>query len=432
MAVFFDPAYPFKIGILSSLGYTLSTLAFFLPAYLLCCNDSAVFLISRLWTEFMLVNSRFMLKMASVTGLVLGIAVPASADFRFTPYGAIGANISHLSPDTDNSGFDVDESTGAGFSLLLGADIADRWSIEAGYNDLGSATLENPAVGEEDIDYSAFSLSALYHLFGDTRDIADRRGGWTYLRLGVNQIDNDSNLELDEEDSSAIWAGIGYEYSFSSLLSVRGEIATFDGDAQAVTAALVLRPFSPPSSSRGTTARAPSTRPATRPAAAPLPAPLPSDNPRRLPIPTSPTAPSIADNRTVPNLNCEAPVGNEPLGPNGCAQLSGVRGGLDFANESAQLLPASLNVIAQLARAMNQAPNLRIEVRAHAESAQGAQASQELSRQRVVAVARALVAAGVQVDRLGARAFGNQEPIVNSGASAGNVLPNRIEFVVSP
>ncbi len=383
----------------------------------------------------MLSNSIFLLKTASIAALVLGMAAPATAELRFTPYGALGASASRLTPDPGSSGFEVSESTGAGFSVLLGADIANRWSIEAGINDLGAATLESPAAGEEEITYSAISFSTLFHLFGDSQDIAERRGGWTYLRLGVNQITNESDLELDEADSTAIWAGIGYEYSISSLLSVRGEIASFDGDAQAVTASIVVRPFSPPSSSRGTIARNPSTptRPSTQPA--PLPAPTPSENPRRLPIPTTPTVPSapIASNTPAPrSLGCEAPVGNEPVGSDGCAQLSGVRTGIQFANESDQLLPTSARAIATLASAMNQSPNLRVEIRAHAESANGAQASQNLSRQRVVAVAKALVAAGVDVNRLGARAFGNQEPIVNSGAAAGNVLPNRIEFVVSP
>jgi len=384
----------------------------------------------------MFFRSRFVLKTVSVTVLALGMITPAVADFRFTPYGALGASFSDLSPDTDNSGFVVTDSNSAGFSVLLGADIFDRWSIEAGFNDLGEATLESPAAGsEEEIGYTAVSFSALFHLFGNSRNIAERQGGWTYLRLGVNQIDNDSDLLLEEEDSTAIWAGIGYEYAFSSSLSLRGEIATFDGDAQAITAALVLRPFSQPSESRpNSIPRAPSTP--TRPAvpSAPVPAPAPTENPRRLPIPNTPTVPStpIVETPTLRVANCETPVGNEPISAEGCALLSGVRTGIQFANESPRLLPESLSAISTLASAMNQAPNLRVEIRVHAESVQGAAASQELSRQRVVAVARAMVAAGVDVNRLGARAFGSQEPIVGGGSLAGQVLPNRVEFSVSP
>lgn len=386
----------------------------------------------------MFLKSRLALISLSVTALALGMIAPAAAEFRFTPYGAVGAGLSFLTPDPGNSGFDVTEENSAGFSVLLGVDIADRWSIEAGLNDLGEATLENPAGAEETITYSATSISALYHVFGDARNIAERRGGWTYLRLGVNQIENESNLALDEADSIAIWAGIGYEYAFSSLLSVRGEIATFDGDAQSVSAALVFRPFSPTTPSRRPsrpqTSSTP-TRPAAQPAPLPVPAPVPSDNPRRLPIPNQPTTPSTpiaVDVPTTRGISCEPPVGNEPVGLDGCGQLSGIRSGIQFASESPQLLAESLSAISTLASAMNQAPNIRVEIRAHAESAQGPGASQELSRQRVVAVARALVAAGVDVSRLGARAFGNQEPIVSSGSATGSVLPNRIEFVVSP
>jgi len=382
----------------------------------------------------MFLKSQCVLKTVTPIVLALGMISPAAAEFRFTPYGSIGGNFSFLSPDAGNSGFDVTDENSVGLSVLLGADIFDRWSIEAGYNDLGNATLESTAGAEEEITYSALSFSVLFHLFGNARDIAERRGGWAYLRLGASQIENDSNLLLEEEDSAAVWAGVGYEYSFNSFLSVRGELATFDGDAQAITAAVVFRPFSPPSSSRGSVANAPTTptRPAIRPA--PLPAPTPSQNPQRLPIPNAPTAPS-APSVGVPSTRvagCESPVGNEPIGVDGCALLSGVRPGIQFANESPRLLPESLSAIATLASAMNQAPNLRVEIHAHAESVQGDSASQELARQRVVAVARALVAAGVDVSRLGARAFGNQQPIVGRGAAIGQALPNRVEFVVRP
>ena len=43
-----------------------------------------------------------------------------------------------------------------------------------------------------------------------------------------------------------------------------------------------------------------------------------------------------------------------------------------------------------------------------------------------------MVGAGIAVERLGARAFGNTEPVVASGSAAGELLPNRIEIVVQP
>ena len=212
----------------------------------------------REWNRTMVSDFKTLATMASPVGLSLALSLgtnllaidAASAEFRFEPYGVLNGNISNLDPDTGSSDFDVEESTGFGVGVLLGVDIFDRWSIEAGFNDLGAATLESPTSGDEDIDYTAISGSVLFHVLGDSSDIADRNGFWTYLRLGVSQVDNDSNLILDEEDNVAVWAGIGVEYSLTSKLSLRGELATFDGDAQALSAGVVFRPFASSSTNR--------------------------------------------------------------------------------------------------------------------------------------------------------------------------------------
>ncbi len=367
-------------------------------------------------------------------GLVVNVLAikPASAEFRFAPYAAINGAVSRVDPDAGSSGLDVEDSSDFGFGVRLGADLFDRFSIEAGFTDLGSATLDGPAIGEEDIDYSAIGVSALYHVLGDAQDIADRNGLWAYLRLGVNQIDNDSNLELEDEDNVAVWAGAGVEYSVTSQLAVRAEIATFDGDAQAVSAGLVYRPFN--SRSKGGVQQPTISRPpvqAPAPSRQPGETPEPLAEPRRLPVPTAP-APSIEPRGPIASSGCETPVFNEPVNQNGCAQLSGVQSGLQFVAETAQLTQDSTLSIANLAAALQAAPQLRVEIRAHASANGGPAAAQEVSRQRVLVVARALVAAGVAIDRLGARAFGSEQPRVRQGALSGQFLPDRIEFVVQP
>ncbi len=385
----------------------------------------------------MLFDIRSLFKPAMAVGVALGVCAPVAAEFRIDPYVALNAGLVRLSPDPGTSGLSVSESNSVGFNLLLGVDLSDRWAIEGGYSQLGTATLSGTGQSDEDIDYSAISLSAVFHLFGDVRDIAEREGLWSYLRLGINQIDNESDLPLEEANNTAIWAGIGVEWSMNSLLALRGELATFDGDVQALTAGVVLRPFDTSGRSRPVANPPRQTqqpRPLPEPIATPdpVPAPIPSEEPRRLPIPTSPTAPSQASEPSLALVGCEKPVGNEPVGVDGCAQLSGVRRDLQFIGERAQLTSESQSSITLLAAAMQQAPNVRIEIRAHAASIRGANAAQTLSKQRAVAVAKALVASGVSVSRLGARAFGDKEPVVKIGTSAGEMLPNRIEFVVLP
>jgi len=220
------------------------------------------------------------------------------------------------------------------------------------------------------------------------------------------------------------------------MLSLRGEVASFDGDAQALTAGIVLRPFDGVSSrSRPNIVRPqPAPVPSTKPVPVPKPAVVPTpevqiEKPQRLPIPNNP-APNATPEVLL--VGCENPVIGEPVGTDGCARLTGVRRGLQFVGSTAQLTPDSARAVTALADALLSAPNLKVEIRAHAQSGQGPSASQTLSKQRAVAVARALVGAGVQVSRLGARAFGDKEPVVKTGSSAGEMLPNRIEFVVQP
>jgi len=152
-----------------------------------------------------------------------------------------------------------------------------------------------------------------------------------------------------------------------------------------------------------------------------------SEAPRRLPIPTAQTPAAVP---SLSSVGCESPVGSEPAGADGCALLTGVRRNLQFVGDSAQLAASSASSVAGIASTLASSPELRIEIRAHAQASDGIDASQELSRQRAVAVARALVDAGIAVNRLSARAFGNTELVVTEGSSAGELLPNRIEFMV--
>ena len=377
----------------------------------------------------MLIELRRPLKSIALAAIILGVCTPALAEIRFEPYAGASGAFSRLTPEPGDSGLDVSDTNSFGFSLVLGADIANRWAFEVGFADLGEATLSGPT-GDSEISYNAFGLSALFHLFGNSSDIANRDGIWTYLRLGLNQISNDSDLALEEADNSAIWAGIGFEWSFTSNLSFRGELASFDGDAQALTAGVVYRPFS-----QNVRARTPIPRPQRQPQPTQRPAPVlqppaeTTEPPRRIPIPSTNT-PSIVPN--VGLVGCESPVGNEPVGADGCALITGIRRNLQFVGNSSQLTPSAASAITSLAGTLRSAPTVRIEIRAHAEVPGGQNAAQDLSRQRAVSVARALVGAGIAVERLGARAFGNTEPVVASGSAAGELLPNRIEIVVQP
>lgn len=395
-------------------------------------------------------NFHSLFKSAALLAVALCINAPALADFRFDPYAAVNAGFVRLSPDPGTSGLTLTEENSFGFNGLLGFDITDRWAAEAAFSDLGTATLTGEGLGDRDIDYTAFSLSAVFHAFGDPRSIAERQGAWTYLRLGVNKIENDSELVLEEANNTAIWAGLGFEWSMTSSLSLRAELASFDGDVQALTAGVVLRPFTSssqrqryPNPVRTPQPSAPvatAPRPAAVPAPAPAPAPqqpqVPASESNRLPIPAVPRTQTlevqpIAGGSRINSLGCERPVGSEPVGSDGCALLSGVRRDIQFIGDTDQLTQTAMAAIGNLATTMLASPQVAIEIRAHAQSRQGPAAAQNLSKLRAVAVARAFVANGVGVERLGARAFGDRDPVIASGTFAGEMLANRIELAVT-
>lgn len=361
-----------------------------------------------------------------IAAIVLGTpAVGISAGFPW--YAGVAGGASSLRPDTQSSAWTLDSDVSIGGGVFVGYDFSRRFSLELGYNYLGAATLKNDT-GTTDIGYSALSGSGLMYVLGNAADIADRNGFAGFVRLGVSAMDNTATIRLDREDNVALLAGIGAEWPMSNSLSLRGELTSFDGDAQALRASILYRPSM--GTQRGTPAarvpqrpQAPQAQPQVQqPQVQPqAPQPVPQQVPQPLPQIAAPV-----NTRS----DCAAPVANEPSDAQGCALFSGKLRGVEFASGTASLTAVATQLLDRLAQNLIRNPGVNIEIQAHTESFGNESRAKEIAKQRTLAVARHLAGRGVPVQRLKARAFGHSQPLVPDNSTAGRRQNNRIELRV--
>lgn len=339
-------------------------------------------------------------------------------------YAGVAGGVSSLRPETENSPFTVDSDVSFGAGAFVGYDFSRRFSFELGYNYLGSATLSSDT-GKTDIGYTALSAGALAYLYGNANDLIDRSGFAGYVRLGVSSMNNSATIPLEREDNVAIMAGIGAEWPFSRSLSLRGELTSFDGDAQTARVSVLYRPRA--GAQRGT----PAGRVLQAPQA-PRVQPVPQ---QQTPVPvapkinTQPSAPSQPAT-SIAQSNCSAPAASEPADARGCAVFSGKLRGVEFTSGTAALTPVASQLLDRLAQNMMNYPNIAIEIQAHTESFGSEARARDIAKQRTLAVARYLAGRGVPVQRLRARAFGHSQPVAADDSTAGRRQNNRIELRV--
>jgi len=333
-------------------------------------------------------------------------------------YVGAGAGVSRLAPETDGSQYTLDDEMSAAAGLYLGLDINDWLAAEAAYTRLGEATLS----AGESVGYTAISVGAIAYVYGQ-RDIRTRQQGLSgYLRLGLNSIDNEASIDLNKADNTAIWLGAGLQWPVGRRWGVRGEVTSYDGDAQAAMASVYWRSAPDAGAQPLSTARKPAATPTvaepavnTKPAPAPAPVPEPTVSPRQ-----------------IAASDCVQPAGSEPSDARGCALISGVLPGVDFQPDTATLTPDSLPLLKQLAATLEQNPDLVIEIQLHTQVYAKPGRAMQLSRERVLAVARYLASQSVDVKRLRARAFGSEQPRADNDTPEGRGLNNRVVLRVLP
>ncbi|MFK8077907.1 MAG: OmpA family protein [Granulosicoccus sp.] len=431
-------------------------------------------------------------------------------------YIGLGGGASKLNPDTTTSAFMLEEEQGSAAGIYLGLDINDWLSAEAAYTDLGEAGLSN----DQYIGYTAISVGGVAYVYRN-RGMDSRQSGLSgYLRLGLNSVTNESNIQLNEADNTAVWMGAGVQYPLSDRFGLRAEVASFDGDAQVALASVYWRSrddgstggFTAGSSTEGSTSS--STRrddqfgnddfgetdefdsfdvdgevanadfeDATDLV---LDDPFESDtfdgndpfetdaldgndpfesdtfdgndpfetdaldgndpfetdtvdgnDPFETelldgndPFETLDADPGLDGFPVASSTECNEPAVGEPTDAAGCAMFTGVFEGIEFEGDTAILSIDAGFLLQNLAMSMNDYPRLVIELQVHTQNYAEPGRAMELSRERVLAIARFLASQGVDVQRLKARAFGSEDPRFDDASPESQRLNNRLALRV--
>ncbi|MEO0575215.1 MAG: OmpA family protein [Pseudomonadota bacterium] len=102
-----------------------------------------------------------------------------------------------------------------------------------------------------------------------------------------------------------------------------------------------------------------------------------------------------------------------------------------FDSASAQLPSDAYGILQRLAEIAFECPTARIEVGGHTDSRGIEHTNTTLSRQRAEAVATALIAIGIDPNRLSAKGYGGTQPVADNDTRRGRARNRRITVVFS-
>ncbi len=107
-----------------------------------------------------------------------------------------------------------------------------------------------------------------------------------------------------------------------------------------------------------------------------------------------------------------------------------IRRQVNFATDSAEILPTSNQLMSELADVILRHPEItRLEIQGHTDNRGARQHNIELSQRRAEAVRDWLIAAGVEAGRLEARGYGPDQPLVPNITAANRARNRRVQFV---
>jgi len=95
------------------------------------------------------------------------------------------------------------------------------------------------------------------------------------------------------------------------------------------------------------------------------------------------------------------------------------------------LRPGAREKLSKIAGIVVSHPGLKLEVEGHTDSVGSEEYNQQLSENRAGAVRDYLIQQGVRSDTIGARGFGESQPVVSNASAAGKQQNRRVELVVS-
>jgi OOP family OmpA-OmpF porin len=359
-------------------------------------------------------------------------------------YVGLGGGLSKLSPDTAGSAFTLEEDQSQAATAYFGLDINNWLSAEAAFTDLGATGLS----GEQEIAYTAASVGGIAYVYNNQGMDGRQSGLSGYVRFGLNSITNESQILLNAADKTAVWLGAGVQYPIGARLGLRAEVASYDGDAQVAMASIYWRSKDDGGGRGGSITGGQRATPSVKRSNvesrsggfAEVEAFEGYDNNNALTTDSGdgfdtatidPGTVSDANNVDIAfSAECNAPALGEPSDGAGCALFTGVVEDVEFQIGSSRLTPNSEYVLESLALSLNNNPALVIELQVHTEAYQEQGRAMQISRERVLTVARFLAGQGVDTQRLRARAFGSAQPRFENNSAESRRLNNRVALRV--
>lgn len=375
------------------------------------------------------------------------------SSFQKRFYFGAGAGTSSLTPKTDGTAFFVQEDKDTGGVFLVGLDFSRRLTFELQYADLGRSQLVDTTAAVSEIGYTETSVSGLYYLwngFADDEyldyDGLDSRAGLSlYGRLGAGQMENDAtgNVTYSRANDVQMLVGLGVEYALQMGLAARAEYIRYDTDADFAGLSLLYRFGGRRVVDEMDEPELP-VLPAPNPISELPPPPVPAEFPTLPelaevpPLPGTLLEPSIdATDRDADGVmnsldDCPDTATGTPVNSSGCEMFNGVIEGVNFLSGSDTLTDVARSTLDEVVATLDVFPGVQLAIEAHTDSRGDAQANLELSRLRALSVVRYLIAQGIEIGRLQARAYGEARPIADNSTEDGRLLNRRVEFRTLP
>jgi OOP family OmpA-OmpF porin len=404
---------------------------------------------------------------ATVAGAALVAAPVQAKEGQFYIGAGIGQSFIDPDPDTNNTGYKVDDDTDFGGKIFLGYDLLDFWSIEGFYADMGAAAMSHATKLDGEIDYQSYGLETLLHL-------PNTKPGFSgFLKLGFGKVKTDSdNIPFEDVEDSQLFGGVGLEYQFESTVSLRGEYQYFDEDAQLITLNVIKRFGGEPNREPVVVVEEPKDTdgdgvldekdqcPGT-PAGTRVDikgCAIDSDNDgivdTRDKCPNSPAGVRVdstgcqfiveveidSDSDGVLDRydNCPETEQGIRVDSKGCPfvtqeivqKFSGVLEGVNFHTNSDRLTGEAKSILNGVAQELLEYPDVNIVIVGHTDNVGRADHNKALSLARAKSVARYLASRGVDRNRMKYAGKGEEEPIASNATSYGRAKNRRVEIVV--
>lgn len=311
----------------------------------------------------------------------------------------------YVAQDNDRALFDDD---GLGFRAGFGRQIRDNWYWEANvaYN-----VLENGIGGFTDYYQTHVGADAVYR-FGQ------KDGVRPFLLLGIGAV-HDDVFPLGtrfQDDETSFFSNVGFGITSAELLNIGLKIRA---DARYVMSEFEDGYEDGHFSLGFEIPLARQTRVVTKTVV--------KEVVREVPVtPVDSDGDGVFDSVD----RCANTLSGTKVDENGCALKAQTvtLQGVNFRSGGSELTGDSVESLTDVARFLNNQPDLRLEISGHTDAVGSAALNQQLSQKRADAVKYFLVRAGIDAMRMRAVGYGETEPVASNDTAEGRAKNRRVEF----